>query len=124
MLEPPPRQSNFEEAIMKSRSPIAVLFLPFITFGIYTLVWFVKTKDEMNSLGAAIPTGWLLIVPFANLYWLWVYGTGVALVTKQGYSALGSFLLYVFLGPIGCAILQNEFNKIAIGSQPLVAPGN
>lgn len=110
---------------MKRRNPLAVLFLPFLTFGIYSIVWFVKTKDEMNSLGAHIPTGWLLIIPFANLYWLWVYGTGVALVTNGAFSALGSFLLKVFLGPIGCAILQNEFNKVAAASQPpLVAPGN
>ncbi|MGH9598429.1 MAG: DUF4234 domain-containing protein [Terracidiphilus sp.] len=110
---------------MKRRSPLAVLFLPFITFGIYGFVWYVKTKNEMNSLGAAIPSGWLLIVPFANIYWLWVYGTGVAQVTKGTYSALGSFLLRIFLGPIGCAILQNEFNKIAFTSQlPVVASAN
>jgi len=110
---------------MKRRNPLAVLFLPFITFGIYGIVWLVKTKDEMNSLGAQIPTAWLLIVPFANLYWLWVYGTGVALVTKGAFSALGSFLLKVFLGSIGYAILQNEFNKIAVAPQmPAAAPGS
>ena len=110
---------------MKRRNPLAVLFLPFVTFGIYGIVWLVKTKDEMNSLGASIPTGWLLIVPFANLYWLWVYGTGVALVTRGAFSALGCFLLKIFLGPIGYAILQNEFNKIAVTAQPSPAlPGN
>jgi hypothetical protein len=66
-----------------------------------------------------------LIIPFANLYWLWVYGTGVALVTHGAFSALGSFLLKIFLGPIGYAILQNEFNKVAVASpSPLVVPGN
>ena len=98
---------------MKTRNPIAVLFLPFFTFGIYGLVWSVKTKNEMNRLGANIPTAWLLIVPLANIYWFWVYGTGVALVTKGAHSALGSFLLRLFLGPIGAAITQNEFNKVA-----------
>jgi hypothetical protein len=101
---------------MKKRNPIAVIFLWFITLGIYGIVWFVQTKDEMNRLGANIPTAWLLIIPFVNLYWLWIYGTGVALVTKGAYSALGSFLLKMFLGPIGCAILQNEFNKIPVDS--------
>jgi hypothetical protein len=76
-------------------------------------VWLVKTKDEMNRLGADIPTAWLLVIPFANIYWLWVYGTGVALVTKGAHSALGSFLLRSFLGPIGAAITQNEFNKVS-----------
>jgi hypothetical protein len=96
---------------MKKRNPLAVFFLPFFTFGIYWLVWYVKTKDEMNRLGAAIPTAWLLIVPFANIYWLWVYGTGVALVTKNAHSPAASFLLRLFLGPIGCAMTQSEFNK-------------
>ena len=100
---------------MKNRSPIAVLFLPFLTLGIYGLVWSVKTKNEMNRLGANIPTAWLLIIPFANIYWIWVYGTGVALVTKGAHSALGSFLLRIFLGPIGSAITQNEFNKVSCG---------
>jgi hypothetical protein len=110
---------------MKRRNLVAVLFLPFITFGIYGIVWFVTTKDEMNSLGAQIPTAWLLIVPIANFYWLWVYGTGVALVTNGSYSALVTFLLNFFLGPIGGAILQNEFNKIAVAPQPsLVVPSN
>lgn len=105
---------------MKQRNPLVVLFLPIFTFGVYGVVWFVKTKNEMNSLGANIPTGWLLIVPFANLYWLWVYGTGVAEVTNKAFSALGAFLLYLFLGPIGCAILQNEFNKTAARAKPSV----
>ncbi|MCL4510261.1 MAG: DUF4234 domain-containing protein [Bacteroidetes bacterium] len=97
---------------MKYRSPIAVLFLPIITFGIYGLVWYVKTKNEMNSLGANLPTAWLLIIPLANIYWLWVYGTGVEKVTNGAHSALGNFLLRFFLGPIGMAITQNEFNKV------------
>jgi hypothetical protein len=41
---------------MKQRNVAAVLFLSIITFGIYTIVWFVKTKNEMNKLGAQIPT--------------------------------------------------------------------
>lgn len=96
---------------MKKRNPLAVLFLPFFTFGIYGLVWYVKTKDEMN---AQIPTAWLLIIPFANIYWFWVYATGVEKVTNGAHSTLGNFLLRFFLGPIGMAITQNEFNKIAI----------
>ncbi len=98
---------------MKKRNPIAVLFLPIITFGIYGLVWYVKTKTEMNTLGARIPTGWLLIIPFANIYWFWVYGTGVEKVTNGAHSTFGNFLLRLFLGPIGMAITQNQFNKVA-----------
>ena len=98
---------------MKKRNPVAVLFLPFFTFGIYNWVWYVKTKNEMNRMGATIPSAWLIIIPLANIYWFWVYGTGVAMVTKGAHSALGSFLLRLFLGPIGCAITQNELNKVS-----------
>jgi len=98
---------------MKKRSPLAVFFLPFITFNLYGLVWYVKTKNEMNRLGATIPTAWLLILPLVNLYWLWVYGNGVALVTKNAHSPAVSFLLRLFLGPIGCAITQSQFNKVS-----------
>ncbi len=89
---------------MKNRSPIAVLLLPFITFGIYSLVWSVKTKNEMNALGASIPTAWLLIIPFVNLYWMWKYAQGVQHVTKGGLSQVAAFLLLLFLSVIGMAI--------------------
>ncbi|MDE3059103.1 MAG: DUF4234 domain-containing protein, partial [Bacteroidota bacterium] len=56
---------------MKKRKPIAVFFLPFITLGIYSIVWYVSTKTEMKQRGADIPTAWLLIIPIADLYWLW-----------------------------------------------------
>jgi len=50
-----------KEAEMEHRSPIMVFFVSLITFGIYGLVWYVKTKNEMNAKGAQIPTAWLLI---------------------------------------------------------------
>ena len=53
---------------MKNRNPILVILLALITFGIYSLVWFVKTKNEMNTKGATIPTAWLIIIPLVNYY--------------------------------------------------------
>jgi len=41
---------------MKNRNVIAVVLLPFVTFGIYGIYWFVKTKGELNQNGADIPT--------------------------------------------------------------------
>lgn len=108
---------------MKKRNPAAVFFLPFITFGIYSLVWEVKTKNEMNRLGAQIPTAWLLIVPFVNLYWLYKYCEGVEKVTGGKVSTLLAFVLLALLSVVGMAIVQNEFNKVA-GDQaaPAVPP--
>lgn len=97
---------------MKKRSPFAVFFLPFITFGIYVIVWFVLTKEEMKSRGAEIPTAWLLIIPIANIYWLWKYSKGVEKVTNGNRSAGGTFALLFFLSVIGMAITQSAFNKV------------
>lgn len=97
---------------MKHRGPLAVFFLSLITLGIYAIVWQVKTKGEMNRLGATIPTAWLIIIPFVNWWWLWKYSEGVELVTKNEMSKVVAFLLLFLLGSIGMAIIQNEFNSI------------
>ena len=72
---------------MKRRNLAAVIFLPFLTFGIYALVWHVKTKGELNRRGASVPTAWLLIVPIGNFYWLWKYYKAGAQVTKGDIKA-------------------------------------
>lgn len=97
---------------MKHRGPIAVFFLSLFTLGIYALVWQVKTKGEMNRLGAKIPTAWLILIPFVNWWWLWKYSEGVELVTKNEMSKVLAFILLFLLGAIGMAIIQNEFNSI------------
>lgn len=104
---------------MKNRSPVAVFFLSLITFGIYAVVWEVKTKGEMKSLGADIPTAWLLIVPFVSIYWLWKYSQGVEKVTNGKLSTPLAFVMLWLLGIIGMAIVQSEFNSL--NAEPLSA---
>ena len=101
---------------MTKRSPIAVFFLSIFTFGIYIIVWRVKTKGEMNRLGANIPTAWLMIIPFVNIWWLWEYAGGVELVTKKGMSQVVAFILLLLLSAIGDAVLQDAYNKINLQS--------
>lgn len=105
---------------MKKRSIAAVLLLPFVTFGIYGIYWYVSTKGEMNSLGAKIPTSWLLIVPFVNIWWLWKYSEGVEQVTNGKTSAILAFLLMWFLSWPGQGILQASFNEVtgAVAAAP------
>lgn len=98
---------------MQRRDPLMVFFLSLITFGIYALWWYVKTKTEMNSRGAQIPTAWLIIVPIVNWYWLWKFCEGVETVTGKGMSAAVAFLLVFFLSIIGIAIIQDGLNKVA-----------
>ncbi len=102
---------------MIQRSPAAPLLLPIITFGIYFLVWEVKTKNEMNRAGAAIPSAWWLIVPIANIWWLWQYSVGVEKFTNNGMGRQASFWLLLLLGFIGAAIVQMKFNE-AISAKP------
>jgi hypothetical protein len=98
---------------MTTRSPLNVVLLTLITCGIYGIVWYVQTKEEMNRLGAAIPTAWLLIIPLVNFYWIWKYAEGVQLVTKGAQSAVTIFLLLLVCGIVGMPVTQSAFNSIA-----------
>ncbi|HEX3757559.1 MAG TPA: DUF4234 domain-containing protein [Kofleriaceae bacterium] len=98
---------------MTKRSVVGVLILTLITFGIYHIWWYVKTKDEMVELGASIPTGWLIIIPFANIYWFWKWCVGVEHVTRGKMSGPVAFLLILLLNLIGMAIMQVTFNDVA-----------
>jgi len=97
---------------MQNRNPFLVFLLPIVTFGIYGIVWYVRTKREMNAKGAQIPTAWLLIIPIVNIYWLVKYAQGVEGVTKQGMSTAAAFVLLLLLGSIGMAIVQSKFNSL------------
>ena len=102
---------------MEKREPIKVIILTIITFGIYGLVWVVKTKEEMNKKGCSIPTALWLIVPFLNLYWIWLYAEGVEKETKEKFSQALAFLVIFLTGPIGLGIIQDSFNKISGGKK-------
>ena len=95
---------------MKNRSIAAVIILTIITFGIYAIVWHVKTKGEMVRAGADIPTAWLLIVPLASIYWMWKWAGGVQHVSGGKQSQATVFLLVFLLSVIGMAIVQSELN--------------
>jgi hypothetical protein len=98
---------------MQKRSLAAVILLPFVTFGIYFLVWFVKTKGELNTKGAGIPTAWLLIVPIANIYWMWKYFEGAEKVTSGKVNGVLNFVLGFFVSSIiPMAICQSAYNEL------------
>jgi Domain of unknown function (DUF4234) len=96
---------------MNKRSVAAVVILTCITFGIYAIVWYVKTKDEMVKEGADIPTAWLMIVPIASIYWMWKWAGGVEHVSKGKSAQAVNFILVFLLGLIGMAIMQSTLNK-------------
>ena len=101
---------------MTKRSPVAVFFLSIFTLGIYIIVWRVKTKGEMNRLGSNIPTAWLIIIPFVNIWWLWEYAGGVEKITNKAMSQVVAFILLILLSAIGDAVIQDAFNKVNLVS--------
>mgnify|MGYP000386118106 CR=1 FL=1 len=98
---------------LSRRSLIKVYVFGIITLGIYFIYWLIKTKNEMNSLGAEIPTAWLLIIPIANIYWLYRYAEGFSKVIKKDNNPGLWFILFWLVPIIIPAIVQSELNKIA-----------
>jgi magnesium-transporting ATPase (P-type) len=98
---------------IKHRSPVAVIILFLLTFGIYAVYWTFKTRDEINSLGASIPTAWLIFVPIANFYFMYCYSEGFSLFVKKDNSAILWFLLFFFVSPVAVILVQIELNKLA-----------
>lgn len=98
---------------VKRRDPVLVVIFSIITVDIYLIYWFVKTKEEIKSLGAQIPTAWLLIVPIGNIYLLYRYCEGFSEYIKKDRMGVIWFLLAVTVFPVFPVIVQVELNKLA-----------
>ena len=98
------------------------ILLTIVTFGIYGIIWTVKTKDEINSLGAKIPTAWLMIVPIANIYFVYKYAEGFAAYVLKDKNTILWFLLYIAIAPVAAILMQLELNKYADGGARAGAP--
>lgn len=99
--------------MVKYRNIFLVYLFSIITLGIYAIYWAVSTKNEINSLGAKIPTAWLIIIPIANLFWIYKYCEGFSQKVKKDKNTLLWFFLYVLAGIVMPAIVQSELNKLA-----------
>ena len=100
---------------IKKRNPISVLVLSFITLGIYGIYWVVKTKEEINSLGARIPTAWLFVVPIVNIYFVYKYAQGFSRYVRKDNRPILWFLLYMLLLPVSIVLFQSGLNKASTG---------
>jgi len=122
-------QISGAEDRVKLRNPWAVALLPFITIGIYHLVWWYRINREMrdygrakgydlgqnptNSLLALFPGG-IIIVPALVTYWR---GTkrvqGAArLADRDPVNGWIALILYLVLGPAFWAYLQVSLNNV------------
>lgn len=114
---------------VKVRSIWAAALLPFVTLGIYHLVWWYKINKELkgygeakgydlgqnpvNSLLALFPGG-IIIVPALITYWR---GTkrimGAAKIAgREPVNGWISIVLYLVLSPAYWAYLQNSLNHL------------
>ena len=106
---------------MKNRSLPVVIILSLFTGGIYQIIWYVKTKIEMNKIGGQIPSAWLIIIPFVGIYWLWkYYAEGVRLFQSANYKGTMVFALSMGLAVAAVASTFVINPDGAIASNPVV----
>ena len=114
---------------VKIRSPWAAALLPFVTLGIYHLVWWYRINREMRDYGQAKgydlgqnPTnsvlalfpGGLIIVPALITYWRGtkrVQGAS-SIAGQEPLNGWIAILLYVLLSPGLWAYIQVSLNKV------------
>src|SRR5215213_9098500 len=114
---------------VKVRNPWAVALLPFVTFGIYHLVWWYKINKELkaygeakgydlgqnptNSLLALVP-GFLIIVPPLVSYYRGTKRVQGAskIAGKEPVNGWIVLLLYLFIAPAMWAYLQVSLNHV------------
>lgn len=105
--------------MVESRNPILWVIICLFTFGIGSLYWLWKTKDEINSQGATIPPIWWVlaaIIPIIGwlvaLFWLFKYSEGFAKFVKKDDSTIITLVMMIIF-PIGVYVVQSELNKLA-----------
>jgi Domain of unknown function (DUF4234) len=114
---------------VKIRSPWAAALLPFVTFGIYHLVWWYRINRELrdygrakgydlgqnptNSLLALFPGG-LIVVPALITYWRGTERVQGAsrIAGREPVSGWIALILYIILAPGYWAYLQTSLNDL------------
>lgn len=106
----------------KKRSPIGVLLLAIITFGIYFFVWYYKTNREMMEVtqqpwGVGLWT-FLLFIPIANFVSVYKMADQIHRAhLAKGVTGMGTvpiFLLMVIplVSIVGVPMAQSQMNKL------------
>jgi hypothetical protein len=96
----------------QERNILLVYILSFVTLGIYFVYWLYKTKNELNELGANIPSFILFFIPIVNIFWLYKYTEGWAHVTKKD-NVIIYFIVFLFVNIIMPYLVQKDLNEIA-----------
>ena len=102
----------------EKRSIALIYIYSILTLGLYFLYWEIKTKNEMNkTFHADIPTGWLLIIPLVNIYWLYRYTECFVTKVKGEKDVALWFLVFFIAGIIMPWIVQTELNNLVDNPQ-------
>ena len=107
---------------IKEKNILAVYLLAIFTLGVYAVVWSVKSKRDINSLGGDIPNSFLMFVPVVNIYWIYKYSEGFACHVKKDDNTILYFLVSFFVGFVTPFIVQSELNKHALRKSATKAP--
>ncbi|KIG14902.1 hypothetical protein DB30_06204 [Enhygromyxa salina] len=100
---------------MFEKSPISVLILSFVTFGIYGIIWMYKCSEEMKQRGVELPSFILVFIPIAQFLFIWKFYQGVEKLSNGEHTASMLFL-FSLLGPLALVSFwqtQTTFNKVA-----------
>jgi hypothetical protein len=114
---------------VKVRNPWAVALLPFVTFGIYHLVWWYRVNKELKAFGEAKgydlgqnPTnsvlalfpGAIIIIPALVTYWRGTERVQGAskIAGREPVSGWIALILYLLLAPGFWAYLQVSLNNV------------
>lgn len=95
------------------RGVLFVILASIVTLGIYVIYWSVITRRDIVSRGGDIPTAWLIIIPFANIYFFYKYSKAAAQLFKKPGDWGVYFVFFVLFSFVAVALVQGEFNKIA-----------
>ncbi len=105
--------SNSEDIPEDMLLPVAVTLIVVLIGAGYTVYWLIHTAHALRRLtDKKIPPAILLVIPFANLWWLWRYSVAAEAYTKGKVQGALGFVLLVLLEPIGPGILQDYYNKV------------
>jgi hypothetical protein len=98
----------------EKQSLITLILLTLVTFGIYYLIWFYNTKEDINGIGGKIPTFFLYFIPLLNIYFLYCFAHEfVHCVRKEDNAALVflhfgcSFVPFIYM-----LVVQYQINEL------------
>jgi hypothetical protein len=104
-----------EQSGFTARSKGKAILLTIVTFGFYALYWLHRFHVEAKAEAGADYNPTMrtigLFIPFYNIYVLWQDHQLIEELFDM--SAVSSFVLYIFLGPIWWWIVQGKINERA-----------